>query len=115
MVTYGLLIGGANGVLFSYYAEAPFIFIEYFQLSPSMYGFLGIVVASASIVGAKISKRLLATYKPENYIYRLSRNDRRSYPFICYYVCGIKSECNIYGCIFNSDVYIAIRNWSSIA
>ena len=77
MVTYGLLIGGANGVLFSYYAEAPFIFIEYFQLSPSMYGFLGIVVASASIVGAKISKRLLATYKPrENYIYRLSRNDR---------------------------------------
>ena len=39
VVTYGLLIGGANGVLFSYYAEAPFIFIEYFQLSPSMYGF----------------------------------------------------------------------------
>ena len=69
MVTYGLLIGGANGVLFSYYAEAPFIFIEYFQLSPSMYGFLGIVVASASIVGAKISKRLLATYKPEKIIY----------------------------------------------
>ncbi|HHT7217050.1 TPA: multidrug effflux MFS transporter, partial [Bacillus cereus] len=69
VVTYGLLIGGANGVLFSYYAEAPFIFIEYFQLSPSMYGFLGIVVASASIVGAKISKRLLATYKPEKIIY----------------------------------------------
>ena len=69
VVTYGLLIGGANGVLFSYYAEAPFIFIEYFQLSPSMYGFLGIVVASASIVGAKVSKRLLATYKPEKIIY----------------------------------------------
>ncbi|EJQ02103.1 multidrug effflux MFS transporter [Bacillus paranthracis] len=62
VVTYGLLIGGANGVLFSYYAEAPFIFIEYFQLSPSMYGFLGIVVA-------KVSKRLLATYKPEKIIY----------------------------------------------
>ena len=69
VVTYGLLIGGANGVLFSYYAEAPFIFIEYFQLSPSMYGFLGIVVASASIIGAKVSKRLLATYKPEKIIY----------------------------------------------
>ena len=53
VVTYGLLIGGANGVLFSYYAEAPFIFIEYFQLSPSMYGFLGIVVASASIIERK--------------------------------------------------------------
>lgn len=69
VVTYGLLIGGANGVLFSYYAEAPFIFIEYFQLSPSMYGLLGIVVASASIIGAKVSKRLLATYKPEKIIY----------------------------------------------
>ncbi|MGQ0516201.1 multidrug effflux MFS transporter, partial [Bacillus sp. D-CC] len=55
VVTYGLLIGGANGVLFSYYAEAPFIFIEYFQLSPSMYGFLGIVVASASIPNSNIN------------------------------------------------------------
>jgi len=69
VLTYGLLIGGANGVLFSYYAEAPFIFIEYFQLSPSMYGFLGIVVASASIIGAKVSKRLLPIYKPEKIIY----------------------------------------------
>ncbi|MCQ6358098.1 multidrug effflux MFS transporter [Bacillus cereus] len=69
VVTYGLLIGGANGVLFSYYAEAPFIFIEYFQLSPSMYGFLGIVVASASIIGAKVSKRLLPMYKLEKIIY----------------------------------------------
>ncbi|OFD75321.1 MULTISPECIES: multidrug effflux MFS transporter [Bacillus cereus group] len=69
VLTYGLLIGGANGVLFSYYAEAPFIFIEYFQLSPSMYGFLGIVVASASIIGAKVSKRLLTIYKPEKIIY----------------------------------------------
>ena len=34
-----------------------------------MYGFLGIVVASASIIGAKVSKRLLATYKPEKIIY----------------------------------------------
>ena len=46
-----------------------FIFIEYFQLSPSMYGFLGIVVASAYIIGAKVSKRLLAIYKPEKIIY----------------------------------------------
>ncbi|CUB15313.1 hypothetical protein BN2127_JRS1_05387 [Bacillus cereus] len=43
--------------------------MEYFQLPPSMYGFLGIVVASASIVGAKVSKRLLVTYKPEKIIY----------------------------------------------
>ena len=113
VVTYGLLIGGANGVLFSYYAEAPFIFIEYFQLSPSMYGFLGIVVASASIIGAKVSKRLLATYKPEKIIYIGCLVMTGSYPFNCYYSIGIKSKHNIYDWIFNSDVYIAIRNRSS--
>ena len=68
VVTYGLLIGGANGVLFSYYAEAPFIFIEYFQLSPSMYGFLGIVVASASIVERKFQN-----------VYLLLINQRKLY------------------------------------
>ena len=72
-----------------------------------MYGFLGIVVASASIVGAKISKRLLATYKPEKIIYRLSRNDRRSYPFICYYVCGIKSNV-IYMVVFLIAMFILL-------
>ena len=108
VVTYGLLIGGANGVLFSYYAEAPFIFIEYFQLSPSMYGFLGIVVASASIVGAKVSKRLLATYKPEKIIYiGLSRNDRRSYPFICYYVCWTNPNA-IYMVVFLVAMFILL-------
>lgn len=30
VVMYGLLIGGVNGVLFSYYVEVLFIFIEYF-------------------------------------------------------------------------------------
>lgn len=56
VLVFGLLIGGINGILFSYYAEAPFIFIEHFQISPGVYGFLGIIVALASIVGAMISK-----------------------------------------------------------
>lgn len=103
-----------RGVLFSYYAEASFIFIEYFQLSPSMYGFLGIVVASASIIGAKVSKRILPIYKPEKIIYRLYCNDRGSSHFICYYFCWIKSKHTIYDWIFSSDVYIATRNWGSV-
>lgn len=69
VIAFGLLIGGTNGILFSYYAEAPFIFIEYFKLSPGLYGFLGIIVALASIIGANISKRLLSVYKPEKTIY----------------------------------------------
>ncbi len=68
VLTYGFLIGAINGILFSYYAEAPFIFIEKFGLSASIYGFLGIVIAGASIIGALLSKRLLKTQRPENII-----------------------------------------------
>ncbi|MEI5993736.1 multidrug effflux MFS transporter [Candidatus Enterococcus mansonii] len=68
VLTYGFLIGAINGLLFSYYAEAPFIFIEYFQLSTATYGFLGISVAGASIFGALLSKRLLSVYEPERII-----------------------------------------------
>jgi Bcr/CflA subfamily drug resistance transporter len=69
VLVFGLLIGGINGVLFSYYAEAPFIFIEHFNISPGVYGFLGIVVALASIVGAMMSKRLLSLYATEKIIH----------------------------------------------
>ncbi|MDM5321535.1 multidrug effflux MFS transporter [Bacillus altitudinis] len=65
---YGVLIGGINGVLFSYYAEAPFIFTQYFTLTSAMYGFLGITVALASIAGAMLSKRLVSHTKPEKII-----------------------------------------------
>lgn len=69
VLVFGLLIGGINGVLFSYYAEAPFLFIEYFRMSPGVYGFLGIIVAMASVIGAIISKRLLTKYAPEKIIH----------------------------------------------
>ncbi|OPA06339.1 multidrug effflux MFS transporter [Bacillus cereus] len=68
VLTFGFLIGGANGILFSYYAEAPFIFIDYFKMSPGLFGFLGIVVALSSILGANTSKRLLNLFKPEKII-----------------------------------------------
>ncbi|WP_121604354.1 multidrug effflux MFS transporter [Virgibacillus sp. Bac332] len=66
---FGLLIGGINGILFSYYAEAPFIFMEHFHMSPGMFGFLGIIVALASIIGAIISRKLLTIYQPERIIH----------------------------------------------
>ncbi|WMT43047.1 multidrug effflux MFS transporter [Paenibacillus sp. D2_2] len=69
VLVFGLLIGGINGVLFSYYAEAPFLFIEYFHITPGAYGFLGIVVALASVIGAMISKRMLTIYAPEKIIH----------------------------------------------
>jgi len=53
-----LLIAATNGILFSFYGEAPFVFIEQLGMRPSLYGLLGIVIASATIVAAKISYNL---------------------------------------------------------
>jgi len=65
---YCILIGGMNGIIFSYYTEAPFIFTQYFTLTSAKYGFLGIIVALASIAGAMLSKRLVSHTKPEKII-----------------------------------------------
>lgn len=62
---YGLLIGGINGALFSYYAEAPFIFMTHFGYSAVAYGWLGLVLAAASLLGALIVGRLLNRWTPE--------------------------------------------------
>ncbi|MHA3065376.1 multidrug effflux MFS transporter [Lacticaseibacillus saniviri] len=59
---YSLVIAGINGILFSYYAEAPFIFIDYFKLSPIQYGALGLVIAFASLAGAMLVNRLVLRY-----------------------------------------------------
>ena len=62
---YGLLIGGINGVLFSYYAEAPFIFMTHFGYSAVRYGWLGLVLAGASLLGALLVNRFLNVWTPE--------------------------------------------------
>lgn len=65
---YCILIGGMNGILFSYYTEAPFIFTQYFTLTSAGYGLLGMIVALAAIAGAMLSKRLVSDTKPEKII-----------------------------------------------
>lgn len=58
---YGILIGGVNGILFGYYSEAPFIFIEHFGYSSVKYGSLGMTLALASLIGA-INVNFLVKY-----------------------------------------------------
>lgn len=62
---YSLLIGGINGILFGYYAEAPFIFINHFGYTAVQYGSLGLVLAVASLLGAFLVNRLLTYLRPE--------------------------------------------------
>lgn len=47
---YGGLIGVINGIIFSYYSEAPFIFIDHFKFSIVEYGCIGLVVALGSFL-----------------------------------------------------------------
>lgn len=59
-----LIIGACNGIIFSYYGEAPFILIDLMQISPSQYGTTGIFIAVATIIASSISHRLNTTWNP---------------------------------------------------
>ncbi|WP_420214170.1 multidrug effflux MFS transporter [Listeria monocytogenes] len=67
-IAFGALIGIFNGILFSYYSEAPTIFIERFHLNQSQYGFMGCAVAAATILGAWLSNRRLKQHSPQKII-----------------------------------------------
>ncbi|MDM1360394.1 multidrug effflux MFS transporter [Myroides marinus] len=55
---YALLVMGYNVLLFSYYSFAPFIF-EQQGLSPTVYGYSGVILALGSFIGSTLNKRLL--------------------------------------------------------
>lgn len=59
---YGSTIGIINGIIFSYYAEAPFIFVNHLNFSIVEYGTIGFSVALASFVGAMIGKNLVKRF-----------------------------------------------------
>lgn len=54
----GGLIGITNGIIFSYYGAAPFIFIDHLHFSVMEYGCIGFIIALASFCGAQYCKRL---------------------------------------------------------
>lgn len=53
------LVAVVNGMLFSYYAEGPFIFIRLVHLSSSQYGWLGSLIALAALMGSLASKHFI--------------------------------------------------------
>jgi predicted MFS family arabinose efflux permease len=52
------LVGISNGIIFSYYGEAPFLFIEVLRLTPTQYGFLGGLIAASTLIASAISRHL---------------------------------------------------------
>lgn len=65
VIGFTFLIGACNGILFSYYAEAPFIFINLIGLTPGEYGLLGLVLGAASFSASYVSRHLASSLKGE--------------------------------------------------
>lgn len=64
------LIGLGNGIIFSYYAEAPFYMIKMLGLTPSQYGLTFILIALAAAVAGLIGRHMFKTFSGEEIIKR---------------------------------------------
>ena len=62
VIAFAALVGLFNGVMFSYYSQAPFIFIDLLGLSPGHYGMLGLAPALGVVAGSLVSKAKGARY-----------------------------------------------------
>lgn len=60
----GILVGGANGIMFSYYAEAPFIFVKLLHISPSVYGYTFFITSACSVIALLYSKKIMHRFTP---------------------------------------------------
>lgn len=58
------LVGALNGVMYSYYAEAPFVIIKLLHFTPYFYASLGIPVALGAALGAYLSGKLRSRLDP---------------------------------------------------
>lgn len=64
VITLGTMTGIMYGMIFCFYAESPFIFIDHLGFSASQYGWIGICESSAAILAAQVNKRLMRNYTP---------------------------------------------------
>lgn len=62
------LIGATNGIIFGFYQEAPFVFIDQVGMQPSYYGFFGLLIAGATILAARISYKQSGSYSSQQKI-----------------------------------------------
>jgi DHA1 family bicyclomycin/chloramphenicol resistance-like MFS transporter len=68
VLIFGAMIGGLNGIMFSYYGEGSFYLIEMLGLSPFIYGLSFILLAGSAAMGCKISSILLKRHMDFNAI-----------------------------------------------
>ena len=54
---YGFMVGSVNGIMFGYFAEAPFFFIENLAMSPEFFGASSFLICLPLLLGGIISHR----------------------------------------------------------
>jgi Bcr/CflA subfamily drug resistance transporter len=62
------IVGAINGIIFSFYAEAPFIFINILKVPAEHYGLIGLVISLSYIIGSETSRRLNHNKSPKSII-----------------------------------------------
>lgn len=60
-----LLIAATNSILFGFYQEAPFIFIEQLGIPSHHYGLFGLLIAGATACAARVSYRQCSHYSAQ--------------------------------------------------
>ena len=65
---YILLIGATNGIIFGFYQEAPFVFIDQLGMKPSHYGCFGLIIATSTILAARVSYRQSTHFSAQSII-----------------------------------------------
>jgi Bcr/CflA subfamily drug resistance transporter len=58
ILSFAFLVGGCNGIIFGYFGEGPFYFIDILKVSPGHYGFLCLSIAAPMVVGSSLSKMM---------------------------------------------------------
>jgi DHA1 family bicyclomycin/chloramphenicol resistance-like MFS transporter len=58
VLCYGAIIGAFNGIMYSFYIEAPFIFMTRLSIDPSGYGAIILCLGVSSIIGGLASRTL---------------------------------------------------------
>ncbi|ASZ12726.1 multidrug effflux MFS transporter [Chitinophaga pendula] len=59
VIALGALVGIMYGMIFCFYAESPFVFIDHLRCSPAQYGWIGMCESSSAILAAQLNRSLM--------------------------------------------------------
>lgn len=61
-ISYAIIIGILNGNYFSFFIQAPFVFIDNLAISPSLYGILFGMISMAMVISSLLTKYMINRY-----------------------------------------------------